>query len=133
MRKSDYDDLISDKIQGIILRLHYNPYINGKSFNYTYEIEVGKSWFEQSLYRWVGGGIYGKMGDVLQVIECKFVREFGIRLSNLRCSQIFSVSKGSYPITSFAKPCCWTNPSPPSIPTCAPPPRRRGFQRTEAI
>lgn len=48
MRKSDYDDLISDKIQGIILRLHYNPYINGKSFNYTYEIEVGKSWFEQS-------------------------------------------------------------------------------------
>jgi hypothetical protein len=38
MRKSDYDDLISDEVQGIILRLHYNPYINGKSFNYTYEI-----------------------------------------------------------------------------------------------
>ena len=30
-------------------------------------------------YRWVGGGIYGKMGDVLQVVECRFVREFGIR------------------------------------------------------
>ena len=24
-------------------------------------------------YRWVDGGIYGKMGDVLQVGECKFV------------------------------------------------------------
>ncbi len=24
-------------------------------------------------YRWVDGGIYGKMGDVLQVNECRFV------------------------------------------------------------
>ena len=30
-------------------------------------------------YRWVGGGIYGKMGDVLQVNKCRFVRELGIR------------------------------------------------------
>ncbi|KDR52747.1 hypothetical protein [Hoylesella loescheii] len=30
-------------------------------------------------YRWVDGGIYGKMGDVLQVDECRFVRKFGIR------------------------------------------------------
>ena len=30
-------------------------------------------------YRWVDGGIYGKMGNVLQVDECRFVREFGIR------------------------------------------------------
>ena len=30
-------------------------------------------------YRWVDVGIYGKMGNVLQVDECRFVREFGIR------------------------------------------------------
>ena len=24
-------------------------------------------------YRWLDGGIYGKMGDVLQVDECRFV------------------------------------------------------------
>jgi|GEM_PF-964655 len=30
-------------------------------------------------YRWLDGGIYGKMGDVLLVDECGFVREFGIR------------------------------------------------------
>ena len=30
-------------------------------------------------YQWLDGGIYGKMGDVLQVDECRFVREFGIR------------------------------------------------------
>ena len=30
-------------------------------------------------YWWIDGGIYGKMGDVLLVDECRFVREFGIR------------------------------------------------------
>ena len=30
-------------------------------------------------YRWLDGGIYGKMGDVLQVNKCRFVRELGIR------------------------------------------------------
>ena len=30
-------------------------------------------------YQWVDGGIYGKMGDVLQIDECRFVRKFGIR------------------------------------------------------
>ena len=35
-------------------------------------------------YQWVDGGIYGKMGDVLQVDECRFVREFGIR--EIRCT-----------------------------------------------
>ena len=30
-------------------------------------------------YRWVDVGIYGKLGDVLLVDECGFVREFGIR------------------------------------------------------
>ena len=30
-------------------------------------------------YQWVDSGIYGKMGDVLQVDECRFVRKFGIR------------------------------------------------------
>jgi len=30
-------------------------------------------------YRWVDVGIYGKMGDVLLVDECRFVSEFGIR------------------------------------------------------
>ena len=47
LKKSDYDDLISDETQSVILKLHYDPYINGNPYDYTYEIEAGKNWFKR--------------------------------------------------------------------------------------
>lgn len=50
LKKSDYDDFISDETQSVILKLHYDPYINGKPYDYTYEIEAGKNWFKQTFF-----------------------------------------------------------------------------------
>lgn len=50
LKKSDYDDLISDETQSVILKLRYDPYINGKSYDYTYEIEAGKNWFNDMFF-----------------------------------------------------------------------------------
>ena len=52
-------------------------------------------------YRWLDGGIYGKMGDVLQVDECRFVREFGIReirYTNYRVAVGLLVGQGRSPL-----------------------------------
>ncbi|WP_372472547.1 hypothetical protein AB4865_06945 [Capnocytophaga sp. ARDL2] len=48
LKKSDYDDLISDETQSVILKFNYQTYINDKSYYYTYEIEAGKNWFEMT-------------------------------------------------------------------------------------
>lgn len=50
LKKSDYDDLISDGTQNVILKFNYDPYINGKPYYYTYEIEAGKNWFEHMFF-----------------------------------------------------------------------------------
>lgn len=47
LKKSDYDDLISDETQSVILKFNYQTYINDSSYYYTYEIEAGKNWFER--------------------------------------------------------------------------------------
>lgn len=45
LKKSDYDDLISDETQSVILKFNYPTYINDKFYYYPYEIEAGKNWF----------------------------------------------------------------------------------------
>jgi hypothetical protein len=47
LTKSDYDDLMSDETQSVILKFNYQTYINDKSNYYTYEIEAGKNWFNR--------------------------------------------------------------------------------------
>lgn len=50
LKKTDYDDLISDETQSVILKWHYDPYINNKLYDYTYEIEAGKNWFNDNMF-----------------------------------------------------------------------------------
>ncbi|WP_430614151.1 hypothetical protein [Flavobacterium sp. JP2137] len=50
LRKSDYDDLISDETQSVILKFNYQTYIKDKSYYYTYEIEAGKNWFNHNMF-----------------------------------------------------------------------------------
>jgi len=48
LKKSDYDDLISDETQKVILKFNYQTYIDGKSYYYRYEIEYNKLWLQDT-------------------------------------------------------------------------------------
>ena len=48
LRKHDYDDLVSNDTQSVILKLNYLTYRKNRPYYYKYEFDVGKIWFKQT-------------------------------------------------------------------------------------